>query len=197
MSIELGRVDVLGADAIGQPGQRRFCLFARSWRGSALMWMEKDQLNRLSLTLDQALAQLTEGQVLRTEAQAGSLPVPPGLSADFPRTPEYDFRAAQMGLTYDEQDEMFTFIVAPVDVVMVGEQEEPRVLVHEEDAVSFLFTQEQARELARTIALLVAGGRPVCPFCHTPLDGGPHACVKQNGHHEIVQIMTEEDDEEE
>ena len=39
MSIELGRVDVLGADAIGQPGQRRFCLFARSWRGSALMWM--------------------------------------------------------------------------------------------------------------------------------------------------------------
>ena len=197
MSIELGRIDVLGADAIGQPGQRRFCLFARSRRGSALMWMEKEQLNRLSLTLDQALAQLTEGQMLRTEAQAGSLPVPPSLPADFPRLPEYDFRAAQMGLTYDEQDEMFTFIVAPVDVVMGEEQEEPRVLVHEEDAVSFLFSQRQARELARTIALLVAGGRPVCPFCHTPLDSGPHACVKQNGHHEIVQIVAEEDDDEE
>jgi hypothetical protein len=30
-----------------------------------------------------------------------------------------------------------------------------------------------------------------------PLDGGPHACVKQNGHHEIVQIVEAEDDEEE
>src|SRR5213080_4888176 len=73
MNIELGRVDVLGADAVGQPGQRRFCLFARSWSGSAVMWMEKEQLNRLSLTLDQAMAQLSEGQVLRTEAQAGNL----------------------------------------------------------------------------------------------------------------------------
>ena len=78
---------------------------------------------------------------------------------------------------------------------MVEEQEEPAIVVHEEDAVSVLFTQGQARELASTIAILVAGGRPVCPFCHTPLDGGPHACVKQNGHHEIVQIVTEEEDE--
>jgi len=35
----------------------------------------------------------------------------------------------------------------------------------------------------------------VCPLCGAPLDGGPHACVKQNGHHEIVQLV--EDDEEE
>src|SRR5256885_4234632 len=84
MSIELGSVELLGADAIGQPGQRRFCLFARSWHGSALMWMEKEQLNRLSLTLDRVLAQLTEGQVLRTEAQAGIRPAPTSLPADFP-----------------------------------------------------------------------------------------------------------------
>ena len=87
MSIELGHVELLGADTIGQPGQRRFYLFARSWRGTTLMWMEKEQLNRLSLTLDRALAQLTEGQVLRTEAQAGSQPTPKGIPADFPRTP--------------------------------------------------------------------------------------------------------------
>jgi len=37
----------------------------------------------------------------------------------------------------------------------------------------------------------------VCPLCQTPLDGGPHACVKQNGHHEIVQIVEAEDEEEE
>src|SRR5258706_966071 len=100
MSIELGSVELLGADAIGQPGQRRFCLFCTQWRGSALMWMEKEQLNRLSLTLDRVLAQLTEGQVLRTEAQAGIRPAPTGLPSDFPPTPEYDFRQSQLKLAY-------------------------------------------------------------------------------------------------
>src|SRR5712691_11854550 len=166
MSIELGSVELLGADAIGQPGQRRFCLFARSWRGSAIMWMEKEQLNRLSLTLDKVLAQLTEGQVLRTEAQVGSWPAAPGMPADFPRSPEYDFRTAQMSLTYDERDAMFAFAVAPVEIVLepgLGEEEEPQALVHEEDAVSFLMNHKQAQELASNINVLITGGRPVCP----------------------------------
>jgi len=196
MSKEFGTVELLGADTVGQPGARRFCLFIRDRRDTALMWMEKEQLNRLSLTLDQVLAQLTSGQVLRTEAQAGSRPTPPGMPPDFPRTPEYDFRAAQMALTYDERDELFSFTVAPVDVLLEP-GEEPRALVHEEEAISFSFTLQQAQELASTINILVSGGRPVCPLCHAPLDGGPHACVKQNGHHEIVQVIQDDDDEEE
>lgn len=196
MSIELGHVELLGADTIGQPGQRRFYLFARSWRGSTLMWMEKEQLNRLSLTIDRALAQLTEGQVLRTEAQAGSQPARKGIPADFPRTPEYDFRESHMTLTYDERDAMFTFTVAPLEIV-VDQGQEPLALVREEEAVSFLFTHKQAQDLSSAINVLMTGGRPVCPLCQTPLDDGPHACVKQNGHHEIVQIVEAEDEEEE
>src|SRR5438477_11087573 len=197
MSIDLGSLEILGAAAAGQPGQRRFCLYVQGRRGSAVIWMEKEQLNRLSLTLDRVLAQLTEGQVLRTEAQAGSLPTPPGLPANFPMIPEYDFRQSQIALTYDERDAVFTLIIAPVEILDQGE--EPQALIHEEEAVSFLFTHKQAQDLSSTINVLVSGGRPVCPLCHTPLDGGPHACVKQNGHHEIVQIVAEEeeDDEEE
>ena len=40
MSVELGSVRVLGADAVGQPGQRRFRLFVQTARGSAIMWMQ-------------------------------------------------------------------------------------------------------------------------------------------------------------
>ena len=80
MSMELGALEILGAAAVGEPGQRRFCLYVQSRRGSAVIWMEKEQLNRLSLTLDQVLAQLTEGQVLRTEAQVGGHSAPVGLS---------------------------------------------------------------------------------------------------------------------
>jgi uncharacterized repeat protein (TIGR03847 family) len=162
------------------------------------MWMEKEQLNRLSLTLDKVLAQLTEGQVLRMEAQVGNRPALPGMPADFPRSPEYDFRTAQMSLTYDERDAMFAFTVAPVEIVLdpgLGEEGEPQALVHEEDAVSFHMNHKQAQELASNINVLITGGRPVCPLCGVPLDGGPHACEKQNGHHEIVQMI--EDDEEE
>lgn len=196
MSNDLGSLEILGAATVGQPGQRRFCLYVQSRRGSAVIWMEKEQLNRLSLTLDQVLAQLTEGQVLRTEAQAGGRPAPAGLPADFLSAPEYDLRSSQMGLTYDERDESFTFTVTPVEIIMELEQEEPQLLVQEDEAIFFQFSQQQAQELAGTINLLMTGGRPVCPLCGASLDGGPHACVKQNGYHEIVQVIEEEDEEE-
>jgi hypothetical protein len=69
--------------------------------------------------------------------------------------------------------------------------------MREEDSVSFYFSQPQAHELSKAIAQVVVSGRPVCPLCHAPLDGGPHACVKQNGHREILQIEEQEDEEEE
>jgi uncharacterized repeat protein (TIGR03847 family) len=197
MSMELGALEILGAAVVGEPGQRRFYLYVQSRRGSAVIWMEKEQLNRLSLTLDQVLAQLTEGQVLRTEAQVGGHSAPVGLPADFLKAPEYDFRSSQMGLTYNERDEMFTFTITPVEIVLEVGVEEPTVLLREDDAISFLFTQKQAQQLASAIAAQMSGGRPVCPLCQTPLDGGPHACVKQNGYHEIVQVLEEDDEEEE
>lgn len=196
MSRELGLAVTLGVEAIGQPGQRRFCLFVESRRGSAIMWMEKEQLNRLSFALDRALAQVTQGQILRTEAQADTSPTPPGMPTDFPRSPEYDFREAQIGLTYDSHNEVFTLTVAPVDITIEPGQE-PQAQVREEDNVSFLFTAQQAHNLTSAInALLSIGGRPVCPLCGAPLDDGPHACVRQNGHYEVIQVVEGEDEEE-
>jgi uncharacterized repeat protein (TIGR03847 family) len=194
MSIELGSVELLGADAVGQPGQRRFCLFASSRRGSALMWMEKEQLNRLSITLDRVLAQLTEGQVLRTEAQAGIRVAPTHLPVDFPRAPEFDFRQSQMSLAYDQGEALFACTVTPIEVIL-DRADEPQALPRDEEAVSFLFTHKQAQDLSNTINVLVTGGRPTCPLCGALLDGGPHGCVKQNGHHEIVQVIEEENEE--
>ena len=54
MSVDLGSVTVLGADAIGQQDQRQFRLFAQSVRGSVLMWLEKEQLDGLSIALDRS-----------------------------------------------------------------------------------------------------------------------------------------------
>jgi uncharacterized repeat protein (TIGR03847 family) len=157
--------------------------------------MEKEQLNNLSLALDQIIAQISEGLILRTEATAKDRPAPGSMPVGFPRTPTYEFQVGQIKLNYDEQNALFQLGLLPLEILV--ENEEPRVLIREEDEVSFLFTQQQAQDLSGTIGTVVASGRPVCPLCHTPLDGGPHACIRQNGHYEIVQIEAgeEEDDQ--
>jgi uncharacterized repeat protein (TIGR03847 family) len=190
MSADLGSVRVLGADAIGQPGQRQFRLFAESVRGTVLLWVEKEQLESLSIALDRSLAFVSEGQILRMEARSGEHPVPEGMPGDFPRTPNYEFQVGRMQLNYDERESLFELIAIPIEILMERGQE-PQLLMQEEEAISFFFTPQQAQELSSTILSVISAGRPLCPLCRTPLDGGPHACVKQNGHHKIIPLDEE------
>ncbi len=191
MFTDLGLVEIVGAEAIGQPGQRRFRLFALVRDNSVALWMEKEQLNNLSLALDRALAQLSEGRILRTEAQADSLLPPKGAPDNFPDKPKFEFQVGQLRISYDERRNLLVLISVPLEIVMEPGQE-PQVILLEEDSLSFRFTLRQAQELTRTITILVSSGRPVCPLCGTPLDGGPHSCVKQNGHRELVQVLEDE-----
>jgi hypothetical protein len=100
-----------------------------------------------------------------------------------------------MRLDYEERRAMLVLIAAPLEIVLEPDQE-PQAIIREEDEVSILFTQEQAQALTSAINVLVTSGRPVCPLCGTPLEPGPHACVKQNGHREIVQVVEDEEEEE-
>ncbi len=193
MSRDLGSVTLLGVESIGRPGQRQFRLFTQSREGSALLWIEKEQLDGLAVAIDRALALITEGHVLRTEAQAGESEQPEGIPPQFPRHPTYDLHVGQMQLSYNEIQNVFSLHVVPVEAILEQGRESQ---ISEEDILTLTFTPEQAQYLARNIVRVIAGGRPVCPLCHTPLDGGPHACIKQNGHHEVVQIETSDDESE-
>jgi uncharacterized repeat protein (TIGR03847 family) len=195
MITELGPVEILGTEAIGQPGQRRFRLFALVRDISVAMWMEKEQLSNLSLALDRILAQLTEGSILRIEAQAEPQPTLVGAPASFPQKPSFEFQVGQLRISYDERSNLLVLIGVPLEVVIERGQE-PQVILREEDTLSFNFTLLQAQELSRAITVLVTSGRPVCPLCGTPLDGGPHACIRQNGHREFIQVLEEEDTDE-
>ena len=190
---DLGTAKTLGADAVGRPGQRRFRLFARTRAYSAILWMEKEQLLNLSLVIDRILAQISEGRILRTEVQVGGLPPEEGeMPGDFP-TPDYDFQVGQLRLSFEGDREAFTLAAIPFDITE-DEQGEPQIELRSDEGLSILFTIEQAQSLANRITFLVNAGRPVCPLCHAPLDGGPHACVKQNGHREIIQLLEGEGD---
>lgn len=193
---DLGAAEVLGAEAIGRPGQRRFRLFARTKAYSAILWMEKEQLLRLSLEIDRILAQATEGRVLRVEAHANSLPgANAGLPDDFPMPPDYDFQVGQLLLNFAGEHSIFVLAAVPFEVVE-NEHGELQPYLQADHTLSFQFTLEQARSLTSRVAFLASSGRPVCPLCHTPLDGSPHTCPKQNGHREVIQIIKDDDDEE-
>src|SRR5438874_8086813 len=118
MSVDLGSVTVLGADAIGQSDQRQFRLFAQSVRGSVLMWLEKEQLDGLSIALDRSLALITEGRVLRTVAQVGGRLALEGIPVDFPRSPDYECQVGQMRLSFNEHESTFQLHIVPVEVTM-------------------------------------------------------------------------------
>jgi uncharacterized repeat protein (TIGR03847 family) len=193
MSTDLGPVNILGADTVGEPGQRRFRLYTQAGSRSAIMWMEKEQLNTLSLALDRALAQLTEGKVLRTLAQAGPKPEVEGMPESFPSRPTFEFQVGQIRIGYDQSRDLFALIAAPIEILLERGQE-PRAYIREDESVSIFFTLPQAHSLTSSIALLVASGRPVCPLCNRPLDGGPHACVPQNGHRQVIQELLEDDE---
>jgi uncharacterized repeat protein (TIGR03847 family) len=191
MSRDLGPVEIVGVEAIGQPGQRRFRLFALVRDIAVALWMEKEQLNNLSIALDRILAQLTEGRILRTEAQASIPPPPEGAPARFPAKPTYEFQVGQLRISYDERRNLLVLISVPMEIVMEPGQD-PQVILREDNSLSFRFTLKQAQHLTSSITMLVSRGRPVCPLCRMPLDGGPHACVKQNGHRELVQVLEDE-----
>lgn len=178
---DFGRAELLGAEAIGQPGSRRFRLFARSRRGAAVLWMEREQLEALSLAIDQMLTQISGGEVLRPEALA-NVPPPPGAPDDFPSVPDIEFQVAQLQLGYDEDHDLILLRASPIEV----EEREGELVVREdvEPLFSTLITRMQASALSAHVIAIMASGRPRCPFCGRPMEQ-PHVCEKQNGFHPI------------
>jgi uncharacterized repeat protein (TIGR03847 family) len=160
---QFGPVLFVAAEAIGQPGQRRFRLAALAADGqSASIWLEKEQLSALGDALE---------TVLREEDYEYE-PVPlddlPGVPP-FPLNATVDFRAGQlsMGVNRDTRH-----------IVLIASDSEDEGV-----SVTFEFAYRRGAELRREIAETVAAGRPPCPLCGAPLDPSGHVCPRSNGHH--------------
>lgn len=154
------------AEAIGQPGQRRFRLLAMSEGGeTASLWLEKEQLTALG----EAIV-----TVLRDEGfEYRRMPLD-----DRPEAPVYplkasiDFRLAQLSLGLDRDNRRVVIIAAD------GPAEEDATNV-----VNLRLEFNRAHELGRQITEVVSAGRPPCPLCTAPMDPSGHVCVRTNGHH--------------
>lgn len=185
---DFGHANLLDAEAIGEPGARRFRIFVRSLRGAASLWVERDQLDRLGALVERILEKSGEppdknaiGLTLRPEAMAHVVP-PPGAPADFPNDPDVEFLVGPMQLGASEDGQELLLRATPLEVI----ESEGEIIAREGDTAKFavVFNRRQARALCNSINSLLLMGRPRCPFCNSQMSPG-HVCAKQNGYHPV------------
>jgi uncharacterized repeat protein (TIGR03847 family) len=163
---DFGPVGRLQSDAVGSPGSRRFRLLLEGGKGSACLWMEKEQLQALGLAIEQLLAPLAT--IWTKSPSEGPRPT---VADDFPAQPTIEFQVGRLALGFDEESQQYLLLVHDSE----ASQEGPATLVCRAN-------RAQLRALSQSIAALVAAGRPRCPLCGQPLEGPTHVCAGSNGH---------------
>jgi uncharacterized repeat protein (TIGR03847 family) len=164
---DFGPVSRLQADAVGKPGQRSFRILIESQRGSACLWVEREQLQALAMLIEQLLSgwpaiQIRGGPATTKESRPSKVA--------FSTSPDVDFRVGQLALGFDEQNSLYVLLAHNVE----SEAEEPDFACQA--------TRPQLRALSETITPLLAAGRPRCPMCEAPLSGEKHRCARADGH---------------
>ncbi len=170
----MGRVDWIGCEAVGLPGQRTFRILARTGDQAAEMWLEKEQLQALVDAIMRMLAELgSEPEMDITGMAIGGTNAKP---SDFPSNPAIEFQVGALGLRYDPTRDM----IALEAFERNSEENDPPEL-------RCIASRDQMERLQNNATEVIAGGRPKCPFCGTPLPapGMPHFCPPTNGHHKL------------
>jgi uncharacterized repeat protein (TIGR03847 family) len=161
MTSELGTARAVDARAHGEPGQRTFQLrLLGSSYQSASLWLEKQHLQALNMAFSQMLGQL--GEPVRGAADI----------VTFPDPADHDFRVGRMSIGYDTTEN--TVVLHVFSEGRDEDEDDPDLLVR--------VTRTDCASLNTRLEEIIAGGRPICPLCGTPMDDGGHACARSNGH---------------
>ena len=157
---EFTSVSGLRAESVGEPGQRTFRIVVDSASSSVSIWLEKEQLFQLALSIQQMIATLPKD--LKTEGDP-----PTDREAD-PLT-RLEFKVAKLVLGHDSGRGLFIIDAHdPED----GDSATVRVWA----------SVDQATEFSREALGVCASGRPLCPLCGRPMDSSGHRCARVNGH---------------
>ncbi|MGA7730862.1 MAG: DUF3090 family protein [Chloroflexia bacterium] len=173
---DMGRVDWIGAEAVGVPGQRTFRLAVYSKTMSAHLWLEKEELQALTEAIAQMLHEINTERGLQIPLRdlGTDNPKPAG----FPDPPEFDLTIGALGLKYDSSREV---IALEAHSREDEEQAPPRFRC--------LTSREQLEKLQANALEVISAGRPRCPLCGAPLTnpGMPHFCPPTNGHQKLTE----------
>ncbi|MFQ5692498.1 MAG: DUF3090 family protein [Nitrospinota bacterium] len=198
---DIGRVKAIQAEAIGVPGKRTFRLLVDAAKGGACLWVEKEQLYQMAVSIQRMLAAMPKDRA--------AVP-PPTERASDDEYEAFEFKIGRMGMGYDEEGDQFIFLVHDVDVLTAtleeaaeaaeegggeleleegeegeeGEEERLEEILSEiEPTLSFQVSRQVLADMCRQAQEVCMGGRPVCPLCNQPIDPKGHICPRTNGHH--------------
>lgn len=169
--MDLGPVQRITTDAIGEPGQRVFYLQTRAGAELVTVIVEKEQVQLLSTSILELLATL--------DIETGSGPDESEMALEEPI--EARWRVGRLALGFDQALRMFTL---EMEELRPEQEPEDEDTVPDEPAevVRLMATTEQMFAVSVHGAAVAARGRPTCPYCHNPMDPEGHACPAMNGH---------------
>ncbi|HYJ60589.1 MAG TPA: DUF3090 domain-containing protein [Actinomycetota bacterium] len=172
--MELGDVDRITADAIGEPGTRTFYLQARAGTQLVTVIVEKEQVQLLATSVLELLSDIPLG--------TGAGPEDDEMALEWPDDPRW--RAGRLSIGYDTELDRFVLELIEYRPELEDEEaDDPRSLLEGEAEVIVLrATREQMFALSRYGAAVAERGRPACPLCGNPMDPEGHVCPATNGH---------------
>ena len=177
---EFNSMSSITPEALGEPGKRTFRLLVEDAAGSAMLWMEKEQLFQLAMAITRLQA------ILPSSGDADSAPSPStGEGWGEGEIPHFEFTVGKMVLGHEGTSDRFV-----IDAYDAGEEET------EDDAPTIRLwgVRGQLRTFAAEALKVCAAGRPICPLCSEPVDSTGHKCARVNGHD--VRPLTQEDTQE-
>jgi uncharacterized repeat protein (TIGR03847 family) len=187
--MELGPVDRITTDAVGEPGQRTFYLQVRAGGDLVTVVVEKEQV----VLLSQSVLELLADVPLETGALDDA-----DLALEEPIDPR--FRAGRLSIGYDPDQDRFLLEITEYDPnedeqdeeAGVGPEEEAEeealirslteALADDRETIRLWASREQMLALSRHGAEVAERGRPTCRFCGNPIDPEGHVCPATNGH---------------
>ncbi len=163
----LGALSNIDAETFGEPGRRTFRLVLKAGAANISVWLEKEQLFQLGVSLQEAVRRLSD------EQRAGpSSPAGPEWSGE---ELSLEFKAQQMMLKYETSGNAYYLEAHEGD-------DEEREQDREGTSVSCGISVSQSVSLAEQALKICAAGRPPCFLCGLPIDPEGHICPRANGH---------------
>ena len=150
------------ADAVGEPGSRRFRLLVEAEKGGACLWLEKEQLFQLAIAIQRLLSTMD----LPASNEPTTLP-------ERSNDAYHEFQVGRLMISEE--------VRGPILNLLAKDHED----TDDQDAtVGTLVDIEQLKSLSERALVVCAAGRPRCPLCGTPMGPEGHQCVRTNGYHQ-------------
>ena len=154
---------------IGAPGEREFYFQVRQKNILVSLATEKSQATALAERISTIIREIKKSAPLSAVNPAPVDDQPLELPLDS------EFVVGAIGIAFDPALLEIEISFRGEDAEEVGDEDSgPVVEIHLDLSMALAFAQ-------RTMAL-VAAGRPLCPFCISPIDPKGHLCPRANGY---------------